>query len=195
MAADNKSLGRFILDGVPPAPRGVPQVEVTFDVDANGILNVTAKDKASNKTQSIRIEAGSGLSESDIEAMRKDAQQHEDEDKKKKEFVEVKNMAEQLAYTAEKSLREYGDKVTADIKTAVETKITELRTALSGTDEADIKAKTEALSTELQKVGSAMAQSSEDSTSAESGGEGASPEGTVHDAEVDESEKKDDTKE
>ncbi len=123
MASDNKSLGRFILDGIPPAPRGMPQVEVTFDVDANGILAVTAKDKSTGKAQSIRIEARSGLSEADIKKMQHDAELHADEDKKKKEGVEAKNLAEQLVYTAEKSLRDFKDKIPADTAPGVQAKI------------------------------------------------------------------------
>lgn len=161
MATDNKSLGRFILDGIPPAPRGMPQVEVAFDVDANGILSVTAKDKSSGKTQSIRIEASSGLTDTDIERMQKDAQSHEAEDQKKKELVDARNSSEQLVYTAEKSLREYGEKVAADIKKEVEDKIAELRKVAAGDDLQLIKAATDTLSVALQKIGSAMSQSQE----------------------------------
>ena len=127
MAADNKSLGKFVLDGIPPAPRGVPQIEVTFDVDSNGVLNVKAKDKSTGKEQSIRIEANSGLTEEDIEKMKQDAEAHADEDKKKKEIIEVRNMADQLIYTSEKSLKDYGDKVSDDIKKEVEEKISALK--------------------------------------------------------------------
>ena len=132
MASDNKSLGRFILDGIPPAPRGMPQIEVTFDVDANGILAVKAKDKATNKEQSIRIEARSSLSKEDIEKMQKDAETHAQEDQKKKDLVEAKNFGEQLIYTAEKSLKDAGDKVLADVKTSVEAKISDLRKEIGG---------------------------------------------------------------
>ncbi|MES3005523.1 MAG: molecular chaperone DnaK [Patescibacteria group bacterium] len=153
MARDNKSLGRFILDGIPPAPRGMPQVEVTFDVDANGILNVKAKDKASNKEQSIRIEASSGLSKDDIEKMKKDAEAHEVEDKKKKEEVEIKNLAEQMIYTAEKAVKDNKEKVSAELVTSVETKIAAAKTAKDGTDIESIKKATEELSGELSKIG------------------------------------------
>lgn len=156
MAADNKALGRFILDGIPPAPRGVPQVEVTFDIDANGILNVKAKDKSSGKEQSIRIEASSGLSQEEIDRMTKEAEMHASDDKKKQESAEVRNTAEQLIYTAEKSLREYGDKVSTDVKSAVESKIEELKKIKDGTDLDAVKKGTEALSLELQKIGEAM---------------------------------------
>lgn len=156
MASDNKSLGRFILDGIPPAPRGMPQVEVTFDVDANGILNVTAKEKATGKSQSITIQGSSGLSKEDIEKMQKDASAHEAEDKQKKEVVEAKNMAEQLIYTSEKSLKDAGEKVPADIKTAIEGKVTALKGLKDGNDLAGIKKATEELSAELQKIGQYM---------------------------------------
>lgn len=156
MATDNKSLGKFILDGIPPAPRGMPQVEVTFDVDANGILNVKAMDKASGKTQSIRIEASSGLSKEDIEKMQKDAELHAEEDKKKKDAADVKNTAEMSIFTAEKALKDAGDKVPADVKTAVEAKVADLKTAKEGSDIDAIKHATEALSQEMMKIGEAM---------------------------------------
>ncbi len=156
MAADNKSLGRFVLEGIPPAPRGMPQVEVTFDVDANGILSVTAKDKASGKSQSIRIEASSGLSKEDIAKMQKDAELHADEDAKKKETADVKNTAEMTIFTAEKALKDAGDKVPADVKTGVEAKITSLRTAKDSSDLDGIKKATEELSAEMMKIGEAM---------------------------------------
>ncbi len=160
MSADNKSLGRFILDGIPPAPRGMPQVEVTFDVDANGILNVTAKDKASGKANSIKITASSGLSKEEVEKMKQEAAVHEAEDKAKHEAVEAKNIAEQLIYTAEKSLKDAGDKVPADVKKSIEEKVTALKTAKdAGTpDVSAIKSVTEALSTEIQKIGQYMNQ-------------------------------------
>lgn len=156
MASDNKSLGRFILDGVPPAPRGMPQIEVTFDVDVNGILNVKAMDKASGKTQSIRIEASSGLKEEDIKKMQADAELHAEEDKKKKEVVDVKNTAEMIIYTAEKALKDAGDKISADLKSEVEAKITALKGVKEGTDGEAIKKATEELSNEMSKIGEAM---------------------------------------
>jgi molecular chaperone DnaK len=158
MASDNKSLGRFILDGIPPAPRGMPQVEVTFDVDANGILNVKAKDKASGKEQSIRIEASSGLTDADIKKMRDEAETHAEEDAKKKELADTKNTAEMIIFTAEKSLKDYGDKVEVELKNGVETAITNLKTAKEGNDLNAIKTATEALSTEMSKIGEAMAK-------------------------------------
>jgi molecular chaperone DnaK len=137
MAKDNRSLGRFILDGIPPAPRGVPQIEVTFDIDANGILHVTAKDKATGKEQSIRIEASSGLTEEEIERMVKEAQEKAAEDKKRKELIEARNMADQIAYQAEKNLKEFGDKISADSKSKLESAIKELRDAINA-DSVDV---------------------------------------------------------
>ncbi len=156
MAQDNKSLGRFILDGIPPAPRGMPQVEVSFDVDANGILNVKAKDKASGKEQSIRIEASSGLTDADIEKMKKDAEMHADEDKKKKELADVKNTGEMLAYTAEKSLKDAEGKISGETKEVVEKSLAELKTALTQGDKDLIHSKTEDLSSKLSKIGEEM---------------------------------------
>lgn len=158
MSADNKSLGRFVLDGIPPAPRGVPQVEVTFDVDSNGVLKVTAKDKATGKEQSIKIEASSGLTDADIERMQKDAEEHASEDAKKKELIDTKNLAEQMVYTAEKSLKDFGDKITPEIKTDVEDKIKLVNEAKSKDDIAAIKSASEALSTAMQKIGEVMNQ-------------------------------------
>lgn len=153
MAADNKSLGRFILDGIPPAPRGVPQVEVTFDIDASGILSVTAKDKASGKSQSIRIESSTGLSKDEIERMTKDAELHAEEDKKKKELIEARNMADTLGYSTEKALKNAGDKITADEKKPIEEAITELNKVKNGDDLEAIKKATETLSQAAQKIG------------------------------------------
>src|SRR3989344_1467510 len=159
MASDNKSLGRFVLDGVPPAPRGMPQIEVSFDVDANGILNVTAKDKASGKTQSIKIEASSGLKEDEIKKMQADAELHAEEDKKKKEVAEVKNTAEMITYTAEKALKDNEAKIPADLKESVDKKIAALKEVKDGTDVAAIKSATEALSNEMSKIGEAIQKS------------------------------------
>ena len=164
MASDNKSLGRFILDGIPPAPRGMPQVEVTFDVDANGILNVKAKDKASGKEQSIRIEASSGLTEADIKKMRDEAEAHAEEDLKKKELADEKNTAEMVVFTAEKSLKEYGDKVPAETKTMIEEKISAVKIAKDGTDIGVIKTAIEALTTELSKIGEIMNKANADAS-------------------------------
>ncbi len=156
MAADNKSLGRFILDGIPPAPRGMPQIEVIFDVDSNGVLNVIAKDKSTGKEQKIRIEANSGLTPEDIERMKQDAEAHAGEDLKKKELIESRNLADQLIYTAEKSLNDHKDAITPEIKTAVEEAVKALKEVKDKDDNDAIKSKTEALSTEMQKIGEAM---------------------------------------
>lgn len=158
MAADNKSLGRFNLDGIPPSPRGMPQIEVTFDIDANGILSVKAKDKASGKEQSIRIEQRSGLSDADIEKMRAEADANAEADRAKKELVEVQNAADQLTYAAEKALKEHGDKVGDDIKKNVQEKIDALKTARTGSDTAAIKNASEALSSAMSSIGEAMAK-------------------------------------
>lgn len=192
MAADNKSLGRFILDGIAPAPRGMPQVEVSFDVDANGILNVAAKDKATNKQQSIRIEARSGLSDADIERMKKDAEAHSAEDQKKKEAVEMRNSADQLSYTAEKSLRDNADKIPDDIKKDVEEKIAEVKKVKDAEDTAALKAATEALSLAMQKMGEHIykaAQEQQAQSSQQGGGQQAEGgEGATRDAEFKEKE-------
>jgi molecular chaperone DnaK len=156
MAADNKALGQFDLVGLPPAPRGVPQVEVTFDIDANGIVNVTAKDKATNKEQQIRIQASGGLSDAEIEKMVKDAEAHASEDKIRRELVEAKNQAESLIHSTEKSVSEHGDKVSAGDKTAIESAIEALKTALTGEDPETIKARTTDLMQASMKLGEAM---------------------------------------
>ncbi|MEX2054785.1 MAG: molecular chaperone DnaK [Candidatus Andersenbacteria bacterium] len=158
MAVDNKSLGRFVLDGIPPAPRGVPQVEVTFDIDANGILNVSAKDKASNKQQSIRIEGSSGMSEDEIKRMQEEAAAHAEEDKRKKEVVETKNTAEQLVYATEKTLRDMGDKIDAETKKTVTEKVEALKTAQASDDVVAIKRASEELSQAAQKIGEKLYQ-------------------------------------
>ncbi len=159
MATDNKSLGRFILDGIPPAPRGVPQVEVTFDVDANGILNVKAKDKTSGKEQSIRIEASSGLSKEEIAKMQADAEANATEDAKKKELAEVKNHADQTIATAEKSLSDAGDKVSPEVKKEVLDKISELKQTKDSGDIEKIKSVNSELNTAMYKIGEAMKES------------------------------------
>jgi molecular chaperone DnaK len=156
MAADNKLLGQFDLVGLPPAPRGVPQIEVTFDIDANGIVNVQAKDKGTGKEQQIRIQASGGLSDADIEKMVKDAELHATEDKARRETVEAKNQGESLAHATEKSLTEFGDKVDAATKSSIETALSDLKEALKGDDAEDIKAKTTALAQSSMKLGEAM---------------------------------------
>jgi len=156
MAEDNRSLGRFILDGIPPAPRGIPQIEVTFDLDANGILNVKAVDKATSKEQKITITASSGLSDEEVEKMRKEAEAHADEDKKKKEEVETKNAAEQLVLSSEKALKDAGDKVKEETRKEVQEKVDATKEALKGTDIENIKKTSEELSQTIQKVGSEL---------------------------------------
>ena len=156
LATDNKSLGRFILDGIPPAPRGVPQVEVTFDVDANGILNVKAKDKTSGKEQSIRIEASSGLTDEDIKRMQEDAQTHADEDKKKMELVEAKNIADTMVHTAEKSVKDAGEKISAELRKEIEDASNDVKSARSGDDIEKIKSTSSKLSDTMMKIGEAM---------------------------------------
>ncbi|MSR78591.1 MAG: molecular chaperone DnaK [Candidatus Taylorbacteria bacterium] len=195
MSADNKSLGRFMLDGIPPAQRGMPQVEVTFDIDANGILNVTAKDKTTGKANSIRIEAKGSLSKEEVEKMKKDAETHDTDDKKKKEDVEIKNTAEQLIYTSEKALKDNKDKVPADVAKTIEEKIALLKTAREGSDMALIKSASEALSTELSKIGEIMAKAAQEQSKQSAGDEKTPPtdgstDGPVRDAEFKEGDKK-----
>lgn len=156
LATDNKSLGRFILDGIPPAPRGMPQVEVTFDVDANGILNVKAKDKTSGKEQSIRIEASSGLTDEDIKRMQQDAEAHAEEDKKKVELVETKNIADAMVHTAEKALKDAEGKIGDDIKKEVTDAIEDVKKSREGNDIETIKKSSESLSEKMMKIGEAM---------------------------------------
>jgi molecular chaperone DnaK len=161
VATDNKSLGRFILDGIPPAPRGLPQVEVMFDIDANGILNVKAKDKTSGKEQSIRIEASSGLTPEEIEKMKKDAEVHSDEDRQKKELIETRNMAEQLTYSAEKSVKDAAGKIPSELENSIKEKIDALKKVKDFEKIEDIKTASNALSEEMQKISSAMSQQSQ----------------------------------
>jgi len=173
MASDNKTLARFILEGIAPAPRGVPQVEVSFDIDANGILNVSAKDKGTGKSQSVRIEASTALSKEEIEKLRADAEAHAAEDAKRRESVEARNAAESMAYTAEKALADAGDKVSAEIRTGVEEKVKAVREALAGDDAGAVKAASESLSSEIQKIGESLYK--QEPTSADT--EPAAPEG------------------
>jgi molecular chaperone DnaK len=171
MAADNKMLGQFDLVGLPPSPRGVPQVEVTFDIDANGIVNVTAKDKATNKEQQIRIQASGGLSEADINKMVKEAESHAVDDKKRKESAEAKNHGDALVHTTEKALSEHGSAIDENDRTAIENAIAGLKEALKGDDAADIKTKTETLAQASMKLGEAMYKAQ----AAQGGGDGAAP--------------------
>jgi molecular chaperone DnaK len=177
MAGDNKSLGRFILDGILPAPRGVPQVEVTFDLDANGILNVSARDKATGKEQKITITAGGGLSKDEVEKLRQEAELHADEDRKRRDEIETRNVADSLAYNAEKTVRENADKIDAELKSEVEGKIAAVRSALqSGTPET-IRSATDELSQTMQKIGQAVY-----GARGAPGPDGASADGTGEDA-------------
>ena len=185
MATDNKSLGRFILDGIPPAPRGVPQVEVTFDIDTSGILSVTAKDNATGKEQSIKIQGSTGLTDDEIKEMTKQAEVNAEDDKKKKEIVDVKNTADSLIFTAEKSLKDAGEKVSDDIKKDIEEKIKNVKDVLGTDNKEDIEAKTSVLSDALQKIGEAMYQKQEQPE--------AKPE--EEKVEADEAEKKEESKE
>ncbi len=161
MASDNRTLGRFILDGIPPAPRGVPQIEVTFDIDANGILKVNAKDKATNRSQNITIKDSSALSKEEIERMRQEAEAHAVDDRKKKEIIEIRNQADTLIYSVEKTLRDLGDKVPTDVKKSVEEKVDALRKIKDGNDQEAIKKAIDELSQEVQKVGAQMYQQTE----------------------------------
>jgi len=189
MAADNKMLGQFDLVGIPSAPRGVPQIEVTFDIDANGIVNVSAKDKATGKEQAIRIQASGGLSEEEIQQMVKDAEAHAEEDQKRRELVDAKNQAEALIHTTEKTLEEAGDKVAAEDRKSVEDAIAALRTAVETEDLEDIKAKTEALSQASSKVGEALYRAQQegagDAAGAAADGDGAGQSGSAEEGVVD----------
>jgi molecular chaperone DnaK len=155
MAADNKNLGMFNLDGIPPAPRGIPQVEVTFDIDADGILHVSAKDKATGREQKITITASSGLKKDEIERMVREGEQHAADDRSRKELAEARNQADTLAYSAEKTLKDLGDKVPAAARSDIESKVTAVRDALKGTDTAKLSRLSDELSQALQKVGAA----------------------------------------
>ncbi|MEM9443471.1 MAG: Hsp70 family protein, partial [Pseudomonadota bacterium] len=180
MAADNKLLGQFDLVGIPPAPRGMPQIEVTFDIDANGIVNVSAKDKATGKEQQIRIQASGGLDEKEIERMVQEAEANAEDDKKKKEFIEARNQADSLIYSTEKSLGEFGDKIGADDKASIEQAVSELKEVLDNEDVETLKAKTDALAQASMKLGEAMYKAQAESEAAagpadDGGGDGDGP--------------------
>jgi molecular chaperone DnaK len=168
-ARDNRTLGRFILDGIPPAPRGIPKIEVTFDIDANGIMNVSAKDMATSKEQSIRIEASSGLSEEEIEKMRKDATEHAAEDKKRRELIDAKNTADQLVYQTEKNIKEYGEKIDGAAKNKIEAAVNRLKDALKTDNLDEIKSATDALNQIWSESASTLYQQAEDSQDAQTG--------------------------
>ena len=194
MVADNKLLGEFNLEGIPPAPRGVPQIEVTFDIDANGIVNVGARDKATGKEQAIRIQASGGLSDADIEKMVKDAEMHAAEDRARREEVEVRNQADSLIYTTEKNLAEHGDQVAAEEKAGIEESVAALKAAIEGGDIEDIKAKTETLAQAAMKLGEAMYKAQQEADEAgapgadpaSQGGEGGEDDSTIVDADFEE---------
>ncbi|MCX7899641.1 MAG: Hsp70 family protein, partial [Methylocystis sp.] len=183
MAADNKLLGQFDLMGIPPAPRGMPQIEVTFDIDANGIVNVTAKDKATNKEQQIRIQASGGLSDADIDRMIKDAEAHAAEDKIRRELVDAKNHAEAAIHSAEKAVADYGDKVSGADKSAIEAAIASLKSALEGGNVETIKARTNELMQASMKLGEAMYKAQQADAAAAPGASESKPDDDVIDAE------------
>jgi molecular chaperone DnaK len=189
MAADNKLLGQFDLVGIPPAPRGVPQIEVTFDIDANGIVNVSAKDKASGKEQAIRIQASGGLNEADIQRMVKEAEAHAEEDKRRRELVEARNQADAAVYTIEKSLKEAEGRAPPNVKSEVEEAVSQLKEAIKGDDVQRIKQATERLSQAALRLGEAM----QHAAASDAGGSGAAGEGQpdVVDAEFEEVDKRD----
>jgi molecular chaperone DnaK len=187
MAAYNKSLGKFQLTGIPPAPRGMPQIEVGFDIDANGILNVSAKDLGTGKEQKIEIKGGSGLDESEVEQMIKDAEAHAEEDSKQRELAEARNVGENAAYSAEKQLGELGDQVDEQAKAEIEGAIKALRDTLESEDAAEIKAKTDALQAAFHKVSEQIYQAASEQQAASADGTGANGAGAeeeVVDAEV-----------
>jgi molecular chaperone DnaK len=188
MAAYNKSLGKFQLTGIPPAPRGLPQIEVTFDIDANGILNVSAKDLGTGKEQKIEIKGGSGLDEAEVEQMIKDAEAHADEDRRQRELAEARNVAENAAYQAEKQLSELGDKVDEGARSEIEAAINDVRENLDSGDVEQIKAKTDALQGAFHKVSEQVYQAAQEQAAASgdgaSGDGGAAAEEEVVDAEV-----------
>ena len=186
MAAYNKTLGRFQLSGIPPAPRGVPQIEVKFDIDANGIVNVSAKDLGTGKEQNITIQSSSGLSDEEIEKMVKEAEANAEADRKHKEEVEIRNQADSLVYQTEKSLKEMGDKIEAQEKEKIEKAVAELKTALEGKDTANIKAKSEALTEELYKITSKMYQQANPQGQGPASDEQAPQDDNVVDAEYEE---------
>jgi molecular chaperone DnaK len=185
MAVDNKSLGKFILDGIPPAPRGVPQIEVTFDINANGILEVTAQDKATGRSQNITITASSGLSEEEVEEMRQAAERHAEEDRKRRELVEARNRADNMVYSAEKTLKDLGDKAPADLKQQVEDAAAKVNEVKDDEDINAIKEATDALAEVLGQLGSAAYQQNTqaEGAAASEEGEKAAEEGTSNDDE------------
>ena len=195
MAKDNVSLGQFDLVGIPPAPRGVPQIEVTFDIDANGIVNVSAKDKGTGKEQQIRIQASGGLSDADIDQMVKDAERFAEEDKKRREAAEAKNNADSLVHATEQQLAEHGDKLDADLKAEIEAAIAEAKTAIESGDVAEMTAKTQALTEKAMKMGQVIYEKEQAAAASPGAGAGAAAADTAEDvvdaefSEVDENNK------
>ncbi|KUK45911.1 MAG: Chaperone protein DnaK, partial [Anaerolinea thermophila] len=184
MAANNKSLGKFILDGIPPAPRGVPQIEVTFDINANGILEVTAQDKATGRSQNITITASSGLSEDEVEKMRQEAELHAEEDRKRRDLIEAKNRADNMVYSSEKTLKDLGDKVPGDLKQKVEDAAAKVREVKEGEDINAINSATDALTEVLQQLGSAAYQAQGETPEQEASGGKSPDEGSGNDEDV-----------
>jgi molecular chaperone DnaK len=184
MAADNKILGQFNLEGIPPAPRGIPQIEVTFDIDANGIVHVSAKDKATAKEQKITIQASGGLKDDDIERMVKEAEKHAGDDKKRRTLVEAKNNADGLVYSTEKALKEFGDKVSEDEKKKIEEALASLKESLGSDDPEAIKTKSEALAQVSLKLGEAVYKANQGGAAAGGGGDAASGGGEDGDGKV-----------
>ena len=182
MAADNKTLGQFDLVGIPPAPRGVPQIEVTFDIDANGIVNVSAKDKATNTEQKVTIQSSGGLSDADIEQMVRDAESHAESDKQRKELIEVRNEADTLVYSADKNLSEHGDKLPQDVKDAITNAQAEVRSAAEGEDLAKLREAINGLQQAVMKIGEAL--------NAGGAASGAASEGNTYEGETVSEEKK-----
>jgi len=181
MAYENKTIGRFMLDGILPAPRGVPQIEVTFDIDANGILNVTARDKGTGKEQKITITASSGLSKEEVDRMVKEAEQHSEEDKRRREGVDTRNQADSMAYNMEKTLRDMGDRVPPQLKSEAEEKVAAVRSALQGTDIDQVRRTTQELENVMQRIGAEVYSHSgaPGGSYAQEEGEGTAGEGTV----------------
>ena len=181
MAADNKSLARFILDGIPPAPRGVPQIEVTFDIDANGIVNVSARDKATGREQKVTIQPSSGLTKEEIERMQREAEMYAEEDRRKRELAELRNLADSTAYQAERTLREHGERIDASLRAELEERIKAARTAMEGEDRDAIRRAVDELSATMSKVGASLYGAASGAATGSAGSEssGGSDEGTV----------------
>jgi molecular chaperone DnaK len=177
MAVDNRTLGRFHLDGLPPAPRGIPQIEVTFDIDANGMLHVSAKDKATNKEQSIRITSSSGLSKEEVEKMKRAAQEHSSEDKKKREEIDLRNQADNLTFQTEKQLKDFGEKISSDVRSKIETANNNLKEAVKGNNASTMKSAMEALNSAWNEASTQMYQQATAAGGQQQGGQQQGPQG------------------